>query len=75
MLPIAESMYAKGMPENKMASKKGGGITKKARLELEAKIGRRVVTGENYLPPKTGKITIKIIDHYEDEVLKVYEVR
>jgi adenine-specific DNA-methyltransferase len=26
-------------------------------------------------PPKTGKIAIKIINHYGDEVLKVYEVR
>ncbi|MBI4187934.1 MAG: site-specific DNA-methyltransferase, partial [Chloroflexi bacterium] len=26
-------------------------------------------------PPKTGKIAIKVINHYGDEVLKVYEVR
>jgi len=24
--------------------------------------------------PKTGKIAIKVINHYGDEVLKVYEV-
>ena len=52
---IAESMSARGMPENEVAGKKGGGIAKKARLELEEKTGKRVVTGENYLPPKTGK--------------------
>jgi adenine-specific DNA-methyltransferase len=25
-------------------------------------------------PPKTGKIAVKVINHYGDEVLKVYEV-
>jgi len=25
--------------------------------------------------PKTGKIAIKVINHYGDEVLKVYEVK
>ena len=49
---IAESMEAKGMPENKVASKKGGGIAKKAKLELEKKTGKKVITGDNYLPPK-----------------------
>ncbi|KAB0671137.1 hypothetical protein F6V30_00655 [Oryzomonas sagensis] len=49
---IAEVTEATGMEENKIASKKGGGIAKKARLELEQKTGRRVVTGENYLPPE-----------------------
>ena len=37
------------------AGKKGGGIAKRARLELEEKTGKRIVSGENYLPPKTGK--------------------
>ena len=37
------------------AGKKGGGIAKKARLELEEKTGKRVISGENYLPPKSGK--------------------
>lgn len=48
---IAESAEAAGMAENKAAAKTGGRIAKKARLELEAKTGRKVVTGENYLPP------------------------
>ena len=26
-------------------------------------------------PPKTGKIAVKVINHYGDEVLKVYEVK
>lgn len=46
---IAESEKAKGLMENKAAGKQGGGIAKKARLELEQKTGRKVVSGENYL--------------------------
>ena len=49
---IAESEQATGMPKNKVAAKKGGGIAKKARLELEQKTGRSVVSGSNFLPPK-----------------------
>jgi hypothetical protein len=52
---IAESVKATGMDENKEAGKKGGGIAKKARRELEAKTGRKVVTGENFLPPGSAK--------------------
>lgn len=48
---IAESVNATGMPENKDAGKNGGKIAKKARLELESKIGKSVITAENYLPP------------------------
>jgi DNA-damage-inducible protein D len=46
---IAETMEARGMPENKVASKTGGGIAKKARVELEHKTGKKIVTGKNYL--------------------------
>jgi DNA-damage-inducible protein D len=52
---IAETMAATGMTENAIAGKTGGGIAKKARLELEGKTGKRVVSGENYLPPGTRK--------------------
>ena len=48
---IAETTAATGMPENQIAAKTGGKIAKRARLELEAQTGRKVVTGENYLPP------------------------
>lgn len=27
-----------------------------------------------FAPPATGKIAIKVINHYGDEVLKVYEI-
>lgn len=47
---IAESMNAMGMEENKTAGKSGGSIAKKARIELETKTGKPVVTGDNYFP-------------------------
>ncbi|HOO49858.1 MAG TPA: BRO family protein [Deltaproteobacteria bacterium] len=56
---IAESVDATGMAENKAAGKKGGRIARKARLELEAKTGRKVVTGESFLPPAQKQLTKK----------------
>lgn len=52
---IAESVEATGMQENKEAGKKGGGIAKRARQELESKTGRKVVTRENFLPATSKK--------------------
>ncbi|MDP3283044.1 MAG: Bro-N domain-containing protein [Desulfobacterales bacterium] len=52
---IAESVDATGMGENAEAGKKGGKIAKRARLELEQKTGKRVVTGENFLPPSSSR--------------------
>ncbi|MBL7984413.1 MAG: Bro-N domain-containing protein [Flavobacteriales bacterium] len=54
---IAETEQAVGMPKNKVAARKGGGIAKKARLELEEKTGRPVVSGSNFLPPKKKQVT------------------
>lgn len=48
---IAETDEAKGVVENAVAGKKGGAIAKDARFALEAKTGKSVVTGENFLPP------------------------
>ncbi len=49
---IAETDEAKGLNANAKAGKKGGAIAKNARFALEAKTGKNVVTGENFLPPK-----------------------
>ncbi|HAT9434131.1 TPA: hypothetical protein JBC51_16465 [Legionella pneumophila subsp. pneumophila] len=49
---IAEATNATGMTENQKASKQGGGIAKKARLELEEKTGKKVVSKDNFLPNK-----------------------
>lgn len=46
---IAETEKAVGMPQNAIASKKGGTIAKNARAELEQKTGKRIVTGGNFL--------------------------
>ena len=46
---IAETIKAKGMDENKIAGKRGGSVAKKARIDLETKTGKRVVTGGNFL--------------------------
>lgn len=54
---IADSEKAKGLTENAKASKKGGTVAKNARKELEAKTGKSVITGENFLPPsEEGKL-------------------
>lgn len=45
---IAETMAAKGLAENKIPAKKGGRIARNARLELEQKTGRKVVSGGNF---------------------------
>lgn len=47
---IAETVTSKGLGENKIPAKKGGRIAKNARLELEQKTGKKVVSGSNYLP-------------------------
>ena len=44
------------MAENSEAGKKGGGLAKKARQELEEKTGKRVVSGENYLAPLSKRL-------------------
>lgn len=49
---VAESTDATGMEENKNAAVTGGVIAKKAKEDLESKIGHKVVTSDNYLPPK-----------------------
>jgi hypothetical protein len=48
-----------GLPANKKAAKTGGGIAHRARVELEGMTGRKVVTGENYLPQGKAKKGLK----------------
>ena len=56
---IAETTKAKGIQENALAGKKGGAVAKNARKELESKTDKRVVTGENFLPPAKDKKKLK----------------
>ena len=52
---IAENSDATGMVANKTAAQVGGGIAKGARLQLESRTGRPVVSGNNYLAPPAKK--------------------
>ena len=52
---IAEDMKARGMEENKIASKKGGGISKKARIELEDKTNKKIINSDNFLASSKRK--------------------
>ena len=52
---IAEVTDAKGMTENKIAGIKGSRIAKNARVELESKTGKKVISKKNYLPTKNIK--------------------
>ena len=56
---ISETIQADGLNENKLACKSGGSIAKKARIELESKTDRRVVTADNYLPQENNFIKIE----------------
>jgi DNA-damage-inducible protein D len=56
---IAETVSATGMTANTKAAKAGGGIAKRAKLELEDKTGKKVVSEESYLPPATVKRRLK----------------
>ena len=56
---IAETEKAKGLKQNATAGKKGGRIAKDARLALENKTGRKVITGENFLPPSKQQKKLK----------------
>lgn len=52
---IAESEEATGFSENKKSAKRGGNIAKQAREKLELETGKKVVTGENFLPAQKQK--------------------
>jgi hypothetical protein len=53
---IVKTRNPKGFIENKIAAKQGGSVAGKARLDLEKKTGKKVVSSENYLPePKKKK--------------------
>jgi DNA-damage-inducible protein D len=52
---IAENMRSKGLEENKTPAKKGGEIAKNARMALEEKTGKKVVSPDSFLPRNTKK--------------------
>ncbi len=56
---IAETTEAKGLEENISPARRGGKIAKDARLALEEKTGKGVVTRENYLSERKDRKKIK----------------
>jgi DNA-damage-inducible protein D len=52
---IAEADEATGLTKNVIAGKKGGKIAKDARVALEEKTGKKVVSAANFLPPAKTK--------------------
>ena len=52
---ITRNRDTQGFDENKQAAVEGGSVAGKARKELEVKSGKKVVSGENYLPGKNVK--------------------
>ncbi len=56
---IAGTENAEGMKKNEKASKKGGAIAKKARIELEHETGKKIVTGANFLTNKRKQKKLK----------------
>ena len=56
---VAENMEATGMNENKKAARRGGNVAKVAKEKFEEETGQKVVTDENYLPPKSASKQIK----------------
>lgn len=56
---IAENVNAKGLEENRMPAKKGGKIAKDARVALEEKTGKSVVSDNNFLQNLDDKKKLK----------------
>jgi DNA-damage-inducible protein D len=56
---IAETDETQGLEENKIPAIKGGKIAKDARMALEEKTGKPVITGGNYLPQKKSLKKLK----------------
>ena len=57
---IAETVAATGMAENQTAAKTGGKNRQRGACSgPEAQTGKKVVTGENYLPPDKAKKMLK----------------
>jgi DNA-damage-inducible protein D len=52
---IAETLESKGLEENKIPAKTGGQIAKNARMELEQKTGKKVISDANFLAESDDK--------------------
>jgi hypothetical protein len=55
---FAKNMDAHGVPENADAAKKGGEVGKAARVSIERKLGKSVVSKDNYLSDKQKQLRL-----------------
>lgn len=53
---IAETMQSRGLEKNKIPARRGGKVARNARLELEQKTGKGIITGKNFLAPGKKRI-------------------
>ena len=56
---IVKTKNPQGFVKNKTATKQGGAIAGNARKALEVKTGKKIVSGENYLPEAKKNIALK----------------
>lgn len=56
---LTRSLSAQGFKQNEQAAKTGGKIAGKARIDIENKIGKPIVTEENFLPESKQRKLIK----------------
>ena len=56
---IVQTKNPEGFVENKKAARQGGSVAGKARLDLETKTSKKVVSTENYLPEIQKKKQLK----------------
>ena len=56
---IVKTQNPLGFVKNKVAAKQGGAIAGNARKALEVKTGKKIVSGENYLPEAKKNIALK----------------
>ncbi|MFA5831786.1 MAG: Bro-N domain-containing protein [Candidatus Paceibacterota bacterium] len=79
---IAETDKTEGLEENKIPATKGGKIAKDARLALEAKTGKSVVSGKNFLQRSKKDLKLKkkdfllaIEEHNDREKIKGFKTK
>ena len=56
---IVQTKNPKGFTENRKAAIQGGAVAGNARLELESKTGKKVITSTNYLPEEKKQLKKK----------------
>ena len=56
---IVKTRNPKGFVENRVVAKQGGSVAGKARIDLEKKTGKKIVSKENYLPEGNRKNNLK----------------